>query len=63
MKSDTQFVTLPPHMIKILPFIGQQSDTGAQDIKHAHIFKQLSEVLTVVLLSFQVFCTLHQMNW
>jgi hypothetical protein len=49
-------------MIKIVPFITQQSDPGAQDIKHAHMYKQLSEVLTVALLSIQVFWTLH-MNW
>jgi hypothetical protein len=42
-------------MITTVPFITQQSDPGAQDIKRAHIFKQLSEVLTVVLLSIQVF--------
>jgi hypothetical protein len=43
-------------MIKIVPFIAQQSDPGAYNIKHPHIFKQLSmelryEVHIVVLLS------------
>jgi len=63
MKQDTYFVTLPSHTIKIVHFITEQSDPGAQDIKHAYIFKQLSELLTVVLLSIHVFWTLHHMNW